>query len=282
MKYPEFSKGTLGLSGRRIAIHIGSHRTGNVSFHDYLAQHCGDPATSPIDALYPPLSRRKNAYVGITKLAENIRQHINLWAADPILHARPCLISDENCMGSIAENLIQVTAYKSLGRRLNELKYAIPPDVEICLTIRDYTGWWESQILYGLRYKAGSALTEDQILELVRPTRGWGEIVEDINEHFPNARLRIWDFKTFAGKQKDQLESFSNLVEGSSLPVDSFWRNRVRVDMPSHVLDKVRQISPERASVFRESGHIFYEDEILEMRQSYEEALGALHPYMEL
>lgn len=269
------------LSGEGVTVHIGSHRTGTGSFQEYLRRHCADAASSSVDVLCPPMSREKNSYVGIEKLSANISDFIKRTDYNRSKFGRPCVISDESYMGGISENLIKSSAYFSLPRRLSVLNCAIPQGADICLTIRDYTEWWESQIIYGLRFKAEHTLTEDKLFQMVCPPRGWIEVVEDIARAFPSSRLRVWDFKSIVGSQRTQLERFSNSQAVYSLPEDPIWRNKARSGMSRNILKKIEQFSPERAAHFGSTGRLFYGDEISEMKDSYQRDTANLRDYMQ-
>lgn len=262
-------QGNLPISKTQVVVHFPAHQTDGISIIEYLKSNSQIDFENLAGVLRPPLSRKKNAFAGIEKLSENIRMFIESHNTQKQSSFGTLLISDESYLGSISENLIQATAYKSLARRLLTLRCVIPRKSHICITIRDYIDWWESQIFFGLRFKADTTLNELKIAQIARTERGWFEVVADIERFFPDSKISVRRFEDISKDQKPQNLDFIDINMSDISIYDGARINCFGIAAPMNMEARLAKISAERSRQFIDTGRIFFQDEIELMRSKY-------------
>ncbi|EPX79855.1 hypothetical protein [Litoreibacter arenae] len=112
--------------------------------------------------------------------------------------ARRLVLSEENLIGTMAQNLDAVRLYGQVGTRLARLAPAFEGRrVSIALAIRAYDLHWASQLAF--RIKAGAMLpAADDLDRLVTQPRRWRDVIGDIEAAFPDAKIVVWPFEGWA------------------------------------------------------------------------------------
>ncbi|TFL16704.1 hypothetical protein [Jannaschia formosa] len=193
-----------------ITLHLGAHRTGTKSLQALLEREAEALAARGM-AVWPPRKTRSGLMTGLVgdpgrpdpareirahRAAGRIAMRRDALAADGITRL---LISDENMLGSLRENLLLARLYPTVGPRLARLASALPGVDHVCLSVRAPDTWWGSAFafLMGRGFAPPDRATLDAVL---RARRGWRHVVEDIARAVPQARLTVWTHEEMAAR----------------------------------------------------------------------------------
>ncbi|RLJ60386.1 hypothetical protein BCF46_0585 [Litoreibacter meonggei] len=198
--------GATGAFVVDICLHLGAHRTGSTGFQVML------------NGQRPALRRAGLAYWGPERtrgglLAGLVKNPHHLSTRDTQLGQRSCgrlrmeftrlehagvqqlILSEENLIGTMAQNLEAVRLYGQLSGRLERVSPAFEGrGLRIGIAIRAYDLHWASQLAF--RVKAGAALPSAADLDrLATQPRRWHDVIADIGDVFPMAQLVVWPFE---------------------------------------------------------------------------------------
>lgn len=216
-----------------VILHIGAHRCATTSFQHYL-RHNGDRLQQAGIGVWGPHRTRGGLFSGLQPGAVSVR------GANPAARARgrvqmacarsrgagvqALIVSDENMLGSVRENLRLATLYSSAGERLARYVDAFDGLVtDVVLNIRSQDHYWAS----ALAYSAGRGISAPgpKLLDrLVQSRRDWRDVVQDAACAAGRARLWVFPFEAFCGQPERQLA----LMTGMRPPMAEAraWRNK--------------------------------------------------------
>lgn len=189
-----------------VILHIGAHRTGTTTLQDWLLQN-EDALRSAGIACWGPDRARAGLFSGLIKRPAAITGADDLLARQSTakirmeidrlqdLGFRTLLISEENILGTMLNNIDMATPYPDARARLDRVAAAFGGAVTtVALGVRRYDLWWASVLTVGRM--RGIELPDATGLErLSRHPRGWCQIVEVMGEVFPGARRIVWPFE---------------------------------------------------------------------------------------
>lgn len=194
-----------------LTLHLGAHRTGSTALMRCLMRNVETlsdegvivwppavarairdfprvPVLYDLAAAGEPRSRRR-----LDRLGAGLSRRI---AAEGGAAAR-LVLSEENMLGAMRENLAEASLYPGARRRLEAFASVLPQAPRrIGLGLRGYRRFWLSSYVYMLPRKpvVGRALPRFQDIApiLAQSPRGWVEVVEDIRAVFPGAEILLW------------------------------------------------------------------------------------------
>ncbi len=220
-----------------ITLHLGAHRTGTTTFQAYLERNSGALAAAGVVA-WTPRRTRGGLLSGLVRRPEEVtweverrafrtRGRIALERARLARHGmRQLLISEENLIGSVRNNLREGAFYPSLDARLERLAPVFACErLRIGLSIRNYQSYWTSALSFAIA-RGHPVPGPDRISQLVGQSRRWRHIVREVARVFPGAELVVWPFERYVSQPDAQLRFITG---GVSLPIRAAgsrdWRN---------------------------------------------------------
>lgn len=221
-----------------LLVHIGAHRTGTTAIQSLMQRHGNLLARNGV-AFFGPKRTRSGLFGGLIKNPDTLMGH------DEALGQRSCgriamemqrlsnsgaqalVVSEENMMGTMAENLASSRFYGQVRPRLARFAPAFKGQApHVCLAVRSYDIHWASQLAF--RIKAGAlAPAADEIHALVAQQRTWRDVVVDIAHALPGARVSVWCFEDWSSRPGALIEALLGRAIG--LP----GQNRAKCANPS-------------------------------------------------
>lgn len=217
----------------QVILHIGAHRCATTTFQSYMRTHAAGLRAQAALGFWGPHRTRQGLLVGLVPGAAPMpgpgsqaraagRVQMNLARAKQ-KGIRHLIVSDENMMGSLRENLALATLYCGVGERLARIGAAFGGQItDVVLNIRAQDSYWGSVLGYQLArgQRAPSRAALDRICAAPRT---WRDVVSDVACALPGARLLVLPYETFGGRPDLQLAT----ATGVAVPRDhaSDWRN---------------------------------------------------------
>ena len=211
---------TWAALGQRIAkamdiiLHIGAHRCATTSFQHYMRQNADGLARCGI-GFWGPRRTRNGLFSGLTPgprlatgrdLQQRAAGRIQLGCArSAATGVQTLVVSDENMLGSVRENLRLAALYCGVGERVARFAHAFGGRVsDVVLNIRSLEFFWASSLGYGLT--RGMGVSRQQLLDrLTHGPRSWRDVIADVACAAPDARFWVLPFETFARQPDVQL-----------------------------------------------------------------------------
>lgn len=197
-----------------VTLHFGAHRCATSSFQHYMRQNaqalgrlgigfCGPHRTRNglFDGLMPgpaAATRRNRSRRAIGRIQMRM-------SASRARGVRNLVVSDENMLGTIRDNLRRATLYAGAGERAARLGQAFDGYVsDVVLNIRSPEMYWSSALAFGA--VRGCGLPDGEHLErLASGLRSWRDVITDLACALPGVRLWVLPFEIFAGRPDAQL-----------------------------------------------------------------------------
>ena len=203
----------------KLVLHLGAHRCATTTFQDYLRRNRDHLASDGI-SFWGPQRTRNGLFRGLQPgAAPSI-------ARDPArrgvgrvrlscLKARAqgvqtLIVSDENMLGTMRENLRRTALYPAAGERIARYREAFDGHIsDIVLNIRALEWYWPSVIGYGLTRGLGLP-GPTRLDQLAADGRGWRDVIADLAcAAGDDVRLWVLPFETFAGRPDAQLAAMT-------------------------------------------------------------------------
>ena len=197
-----------------VILHIGAHRTGTTTFQSYLRDNVQALKSSGI-GFWGPRRTRRGLFAGIlprpavanrrNREQRGIGRVRLSCAATERKGCTHLVISDENMIGSVCENLGRLSLYPGVGERMARYAQAFSDrPTRIFLTIRALDRYWGSSLGYGLS-RGCRIPTPDDIKNLAAGRRSWRDVVTDVACAMPESEIVVLPFETFGGRPDAQL-----------------------------------------------------------------------------
>ena len=225
-----------GLGRVDILLHLGAHRCASTTFQSYLWANRLTLSKRGLTC-WTPRRTRDGLLVGMLRhpamiTVEDERKAIRSTGRLRIEMERlrradqqALLISEENIIGSMRNNIADTRLYPLLRERLMRFLPAFEGrKMRIGLSIRSYEDFWTSS-LANLLSRGGGFPSVDLLDFLTTQPRRWRHVVRDVAAVFPEAEIVVWPFERLAGQPHRQLTA---LWDGDTrgLADDGHWRNR--------------------------------------------------------
>lgn len=222
-----------------VTLHIGVHRTGSTTFQSYLRRNAAVLRQQRV-GYWGPRRTRKGMFAGILPVPAvasgrdlqqrargRIQMQLDRTAASGI---QTLIISDENMIGSVRDNLRQRRLYPGIGERMARFDQAFAGRIsEIVINIRSPDLYWASAGAYGVA--RGHALPgRPAIAAMANAPRSWRDVITDLACAVPGVPVWVLPFEEFAGRPDAMLRAGTGL----DAPKDTVreWLNRAP-DVPA-------------------------------------------------
>jgi hypothetical protein len=206
--------------GQRIAkamdviLHIGAHRCATTTFQHYMRLN-SDGLKSRGIGFWGPRRTRNGLFSGLTpqphvatgrNLQRRAAGRIQLGCARSAMSGvQTLVVSDENMLGSVRENLRLGELYCGVGERIARYGHAFGDRIsEVVINVRSLELYWASSFGFGLTRGMGMP-TRQSLKRITHGPRSWRDVVTDVACAVPQARIRVLPFETFAGQPDMQL-----------------------------------------------------------------------------
>lgn len=199
-----------------VFLHIGAHRCATTSFQEYLRQNAEALDEHNI-GFWGPHRTRNGLFNGILptpSAATGRDQHRRAIGRVQMHMTRSMdlgldhlLITDENMMGTVRENLRLGALYCGVGERMARFAQAFDGRVtDVVVNLRSLETYWASALAYGVSrgHRVPSAAMLDR---LVDSPRSWRDVLTDVACAVPGARIWAMPFETFGGRPEAQLSA---------------------------------------------------------------------------
>ena len=222
-----------------ITLHVGAHRSATTSFQYYL-RDCHEALNAKGTGFWGPTRMRGGMVNGLfpgpnvargrnlVRRAEG-RVQMNL-ARVRRNGLERLLVSDENMIGTMRNNVRTKLLYPAIGERMARYSAAFDGQVtRVVLSIRAQDLWWSSAIAYTV--SRGHPIPGALALEMMSQNpRCWRDVITDLACAMPDAEIIITPFEQFVG----QPQTLLNIATGCVAPPDKVghWRNRA-ADLPT-------------------------------------------------
>lgn len=233
-----------------VILHLGSHRTGSTTFQSYMrrnSEHLGERGIG----YWGPQRTRQGLFAGIMPsprlnfgrdAQRRAEGRVQLQMARSDRHGvRKLLVSDENMIGSVRQNLRSRTLYPAIGERMARYARAFDGQVtRIVLNIRAQDLYWASALSYGVA-RGHRMLPLEGIQKISTSRRTWRDVITDLSCAMPDTQIKVLPFERFLGRPEAMLAT--SLEERAPLNPDAEWLNRAP---DAHAL---RRILAERGEI---------------------------------
>ncbi len=232
-----------------VILHIGAHRCASTTFQHYLRSNEDKLARMGIGT-WGPRRTRNGLFHGIQPGAPVEpggdahrrgvgRVRMNLARQQERL--KTLVVSDENMMGSVRENLRTANLYGGVGERLARYFEAFEGYVtDVILNIRSPETYWASALGYSVS-RGRPVPGQAELSRLASAPRQWRDVVTDVACALPGTRLWVLPFETFAGRPETQLATVAAVDAPKS-------HSRSRINATPHLEDLRRAASPAGAA----------------------------------
>lgn len=205
----------------RIVLHVGAHRTGTTLFQEYLrqrseaAQHLGiffrgikvTREELLRDVIYRDYPKPSPSTSDTTAA---LREHLSC-------KNRRVLVSDENIIGTMENNFLKGALYPNPVEHISRISTLLPSFDTLYISVRTYSDWWMSAFAHLVEndhivFHRG---TFDEVFE---NKRGWFEVVQEIGEAYPMAKIIVREFGYQTDNPKRQLREVTGWRDLSEKP----------------------------------------------------------------
>ena len=215
-----------------LVLHVGAHRTASTSFQAYLKQNRDELGQWGI-GFWGPHRTRKGLFAGVVPrngygLQEDqlrrAKGRISMQLARTEMQgARTLIVSDENMLGSVRDNLRRASLYAQAGDRMGRFSTAFGGQVStVMISIRSLDHYWASAAAYGVG--RGHPMPAPDLWERIAVSmRGWRDVITDVAQAFPDAQVRVLPFEFFSGRPELKLRYGAGCY--APAPVSREWLN---------------------------------------------------------
>ncbi len=197
-----------------LILHLGAHRTGSTAVvrmvqANEAALQAEGLALWPPDALrampaFPALHvlaprARAGGATARRRMAGLRRIFATEMAELAALGFGRLLLSEENVIGGMQNNLATQTLYPDLASRVGDFAEVLPQrPVRIGIGLRNYATVWTSSYAYMLPRRPLPRF-DSLAAGLAAGTRGWPEVAAEVRQAFPEAEIVLWRQERLAG-----------------------------------------------------------------------------------
>ncbi|KIT16088.1 hypothetical protein [Jannaschia aquimarina] len=202
-------------------LHIGAHRTATSTLQRLISRNAGALASSGV-AVWTPDRTRGGLLAGVMgdpgrrdprrdllahRSAGRVAMHRSRLAGQGI---HRLIVSDENMLGGLRENLALARLYPSAGARMARVAQAIPEVTQVHMSIRSPDTWWTSVFAFLMTRGFGppDRATLDAIL---RGRRSWRHVIEDAAAALPRARISVASYEEWGHRPAEIFDAMTGL-----------------------------------------------------------------------
>ncbi|OED50290.1 hypothetical protein AB838_02800 [Rhodobacteraceae bacterium (ex Bugula neritina AB1)] len=198
----------------KVILHTGAHRCATTSFQEYVRQNAHTLGQQGI-GFWGPYRTRNGLFHGIQpgpapvsgrNLVQRARGRLQIRMAGCQANGvQQLLVSEENMIGAVRQNLRLGDLYGGVGERMARYAQAFGDVVtDVALSIRSLDSYWTSALAFAVArgHKMPTATSLDR---LVRSPRSWRDVITDIAAAMPDVRLQVLPFETFGTRPEAAL-----------------------------------------------------------------------------
>lgn len=234
----------------KIAFHLGAHRTGTSSLQSFLMQSKDALHHESIELFTIPETRSLDTGQFAPK-------------------APRLLLSEENLIGTMEENILLGSLYPRISSNLGKRAPSnLQPDV-IALSIREYSEWWASSFLYLLFRHKKDYLKEIEGIGFFERT--WVNVIDDIRTAYPGAMIVVREFRWKPDNPKRFVLEFTKWNEVKSLK--SFRKRRNAIPSQLGVASSLMELGyADLGNTVARFGKfsLFPKETMIELKEQYE------------
>jgi len=216
-----------------VTLHLGVHRTASTTFQSYMRRNHGQLSGAKI-RFWGPWRTRKGLFAGILP-GPDLTSHMELqqraearvrFQMDATMRngAQHLMVSDENMIGSVRDNLRNHCLYPGIGNRMSRYARVFDGNISrLVISIRAQDQYWESAVNYGVA--RGHSMPRPRVFrKIASSNRTWRDVITDLACAVPDVEILVAPFERFAGRP----EAFLTASIGCDAPVDrrKEWLNR--------------------------------------------------------
>lgn len=204
----------------KVILHTGAHRCATTSFQEYLRQNAQGLNKQGV-SFWGPYRTRNGLFHGIQP------GPVPVTGRDPVQRAqgrlqmrmagcrdrgiRHLLVSEENMIGAVRQNLRLGDLYSGAGERMARFAQAFGSAVtDVALSIRSLDSYWTSALAYAVA-RGHKMPTANSLDRLAYSPRSWRDVITDIACAMPGVRLRVLPFETFGARPEAALETLTGI-----------------------------------------------------------------------
>ncbi len=213
-----------------VVLHLGAHRCATTSFQDYVQRNATEFARQGIAFWGPDWTRKTelNALKSLTPVAkERLQRNLQDYHDNG---AKQLLVSEENFLGRMAQNLRQSKLYPDAWERAQVLASVFNGWVsKVVLNIRSLDMYWASVAAYMIR-RGNSPVAPAHWKRIAGGERSWRHVITDLANGFPGIPVIVLPFEEFAGCPDAQMSAVTQCI-APQLHRD-VWTNRDKNPRP--------------------------------------------------
>lgn len=190
-----------------VILHIGAHRTASTSFQTYLRRSAPVLAEHGI-GFWGPLRLRRGPFHGIipnpqlgvgtvafARAQGRIGLHLDRAARNGTAQL---IVSDENMLGQMRENIARASLYPAAGERLARFTAAFRGSARaIYLSIRDLSHYWPSALSFAI--PRGVRVPGPRTVQaLADQPRDWRDVITDLAAAAPEIPIFVSTYERHA------------------------------------------------------------------------------------
>lgn len=204
----------------KVILHTGAHRCATTSFQEYM-RHNAQALEKQGIGFWGPYRTRNGLFHGIQpgpapvsgrNLVQRAQGRLKIQMADSSgKGTRQLLVSEENMIGSVRQNLRLGDLYGGVGERMARFSQAFGGAVtDVALSIRSLDSYWTSALAYAVArgHKLPSAATLER---LAQSPRSWRDVITDIAAAMPDVNLHVLPFETFGTRPEAALQALTGI-----------------------------------------------------------------------
>ncbi len=198
-------------------LHLGAHKTASTHLQATLIKHRAMLAEAGVKFVRPDDIR--------TLIGSGQRAAVSMGALPSFRLARArrrlahldqgqdrIVISDENSLGQCAEMFQRELLYATSRRRLSVWgRLAAKRKTVVYLSVRNYAHFLSGSYVQSIRNADYFMPSSESLVAISRMPRRWGNVVEDIRNALPDARILVWAYEDYALLQRSLLERMTGL-----------------------------------------------------------------------
>jgi hypothetical protein len=267
-----------------VILHLGAHRTGSTTFQSYMRRSSDELSQQGV-GYWGPLRTRKGLFAGLIptqgvggseqaqmRAEGRVKLHLGRSAQNGV---RKLVVSDENMIGSVRQNLRSQTLYPAIGERMARFARAFEGRLSrVALSIRAQDLFWSSCLAYGVE-RGHPMMGPDSCASFAASKRSWRDVITDLACALPDTQIQVLPFERYQGQPDVLLEALTQ----EPAPTNKLqeWLNRApRVKELREILDERGEI----AGLQQLCGHAdatrwlpFDAEQCAQMREAYADDL---------
>lgn len=270
----------LGQRLMDVILHLGAHRTATTTFQHYVRDHVDDLERQDV-GYWGPQRCRKSVFPGLFRSVVGVRGRNVTRRAEGRIRmfsqqeqsrgVRQLVVSDENLLGTCAQNLRSERLYPAAGERTARVSAAFGGRLRrIVLSVRSPELYWASAS--ALTVSRGHPVpSETRFAAIAQSRRTWRDVITDLACAAPGADIRVLLFEAYAGRPEVVLRAA--LDRDAPQDTTRRWLNRsqdipaLRATLAHHGADTSRL--PDGVGRWQP----FTEEQIAQLRETYADDL---------